>query len=124
MSGETGEKRRFTVETLDDAIEMLNALEEFFSKYENARKRFIKLVQKYGGSPRFTYTYGRRPSGIESYLEDLMRQELEKALRATLGRRISEEEVDKIISEVREELGRESSQERTLEGQEPQSHGS
>jgi len=107
---EAGErpKRRFVIETFDDAIEAIAALEDFFSKVKKSQERFKRLIKTLGVEeerPRFSFRPGAK---IE---DEFMRYAVERVLEEAAKRRgltpsrepelteEEEKEIDKVVDE-------------------------
>ena len=101
-------KRRFVIETFDDAIEAIAALEEFFSKMKKSQERFRRLLKTIGVEeerPRFSFRAGARPE------DEFMRLAIEEAINEVMKRRglasskepelteEEEKEIDKVVDE-------------------------
>ena len=100
-----GEARKYVVRDFDDAIAMIDALEEFFDKVRKAHERFKRLVKQLSleeDRPRFSFT--SRGGRLE---EEFMRMVMEEYLKRrglSGGGELSpeeEKEIDRVVDKLR-----------------------
>lgn len=101
------EKKKFEIKSLDEALELLSTLEEYFSKLEKALSKWRSF--KYGRKP-YSYRYagsGSIEDMIKGYIEQIIAERVLPAITGKVEVKISEEEVDKIVEKIREDLKKE-----------------
>jgi len=100
-------QRRFVIETFDDAIEALDALEEFFRKVRDANERFKRIVRTIKSieeeRPTFRFT---RHSRIEDELMEAVLKEALSKIKIRVEPSTEDKEIEEEVKEIDEQFKR------------------
>jgi len=101
-----GEAKKYVVRDFDDALAMLDALEEFFEKARKAYERFKRLIKQLGpeeSKPRFSFSTGHGRLEDE-FMRMVMDEYMKRKARLSHVELTPEEqkEIDGVIDKLRE----------------------
>lgn len=100
-----GEARKYVVRDFDDALAMLDALEEFFEKAKKAHERFKRLIKQLSPEedrPRFSFSGGRGRLE-EEFVRMVMDEYMKRRARPSHVELTPEEEkeIDEVVDKLR-----------------------
>jgi len=102
------ESNRIEITSLEEAEIYIDALERFFSRLERVIGKWYRFKRKYEGEKRFGYTRRHGGDPLEEIIRSTLYEAIEKAFSkqecVPEHRRLSEEQVDRIVTEVKKEL--------------------
>ncbi|RLF17390.1 MAG: hypothetical protein DRZ82_09850 [Thermoprotei archaeon] len=98
-------QEKIVIKDLDEALKYIEALDEFFTKYNKAYNKFKSMVRKLGFAEKKTFSYGFNPLSGKG-MDKLIEQIVEKYLEERLGQSkpSEEEEYDEEADREAEEL--------------------
>jgi len=102
-------QEKIVIKDLDEALKYIEALDEFFTKYNKAYNKFKNMVRKLGFAEKKTFSYGFNPlsgKGMDKLIEQIVEEYLEKKFSQQRQEEKDEyeEEVDKEADREAEEL--------------------
>jgi len=76
-------QEKIVIKDLDEALKYIEALDEFFTKYNRAYNRFKNMVRKLGFAEKKTFSYAFNPMtgrGMDKFIEQIVERVLEERL--------------------------------------------
>jgi len=101
----SAEEGRVVIKDLDEAMRYVEALEEFFAKYDKAYKKFRLMVKRFYPAERKAISFGTNifsGKGMERLVEEIVNRILEERLGKP--REEHEEEIEREAEREAEEI--------------------
>lgn len=98
--------REYEIQSIDEAVELIEALERFMNKIERLAKKWRGLKERLEGRTSSPYTYGYRHKSGETAIERLIQEYIEKTIEDMLKSKVKESVSEEIDREVDEKIKR------------------